>query len=287
MALNLNQARSFLQGFEFSKLFIEELGWSQPTTRQSVQMNCKEESFTRRQIAQLAGVVVFEVTGETGQMPDSKTRAALHKEISTLHHENLIIFLDQKRTQSLWYWVKRDQNHSIPREHLYVRGQPGDLFLGKLNDMVVDMSALDEHGDINVLEVASRLKKALDIERVTKKFYTEFDSQRLEFIELIQGIDDEHDRHWYASVLLNRLMFIYFLQRKGFIDNGDMNYLQKHLEKAKPAVRILYYSEFLRLLFFEGFAKPENNRTIGARKLLGNVRYLNGGLFLPTPGRIE
>jgi hypothetical protein len=281
MALNLNQARNFLQGFEFSKLFIEELGWSQPTTRQSVHMNCKEKSFTRRQIAQLAGVAVFEVTGETGQMPDSKTRAALHKEISTLHHENLIIFLDQQRTQSLWYWVKRDQNRSIPREHLYVRGQPGDLFLGKLNDMVVDMSELDEHGDINVLEVAGRLKKALDIERVTKKFYTEFDSQRLEFIELIQGIADEHDRHWYASVLLNRLMFIYFLQRKGFIDNGDMNYLQKHLDESKTRGQDRYYSEFLRLLFFEGFAKPEDKRTEDTRELLGNVRYLNGGLFLP------
>jgi hypothetical protein len=281
MALNLNQARSFLQGFEFSKLFIEELGWSQPTTRQSVQMNCKEESFTRRQIAQLAGVVVFEVSAETGNIPDSKTRAALHKDISTLHHENLIIFLDQKRTQSLWYWVKRDQNHSIPREHLYVRGQPGDLFLGKLNDMVVDMSALDEHGDINVLEVAGRLKKALDIERVTKKFYTEFDSQRLEFIELIQGIDDEHDRHWYASVLLNRLMFIYFLQRKRLIDNGDMHYLQKHLDESKTRGQDRYYSEFLRLLFFEGFAKPEDKRTDEAKMLLGNVRYLNGGLFLP------
>jgi Alw26I/Eco31I/Esp3I family type II restriction m6 adenine DNA methyltransferase len=281
MALNLNQARSFLQGFEFSKLFIEELGWSQPTTRQSVQMNCKEESFTRRQIAQLAGVVVFEVGTQSGHIPDSKTRAALHKDISTLHHENLIIFLDQQRTQSLWYWVKRDPNRSVPREHLYVRGQPGDLFLGKLNDMVVDMSALDEHGDINVLEVAGRLKKALDIELVTKKFYIEFDSQRLEFIELIQGIDDEHDRRWYASVLLNRLMFIYFLQRKGFIDNGDMNYLQKHLDESKTRGQDRYYSEFLRLLFFEGFAKPEDKRTEESKKLLGNVRYLNGGLFLP------
>lgn len=280
MALNLNQARGFLQSFEFSQLFIEELGWSQPTTRQSLQMNYKEESFTLRQIAQLAGVVVFEVTGETGIMPDSKTRAALHKDISTLHHENLIIFLDQKRTQSLWYWVKRDQNHSIPREHLYVRGQPGDLFLGKLNDMVVDMSELDQHGDINVLEVAGRLKKALDIEWVTKKFYTEFDAQRLEFIELIQGIDDEHDRRWYASVLLNRLMFIYFLQRKGFIDNGDMNYLQKHLEESKTRGQDRFYNEFLKLLFFEGFAKPQDKRTEEAKKLLGNVRYLNGGLFL-------
>ena len=148
MTLNLNQARNCLQGFDFSRLFIEELGWSQPTSRQATLMNCHEESFTRRQVAQLAGVVVFEVSAQNGQIPDAKTRAALHKEISTLHHENLLIFLDQQRTQSLWYWVKREPNRAIPREHLYVRGQPGDLFLGKLNAMVVDMSEFDERGDL-------------------------------------------------------------------------------------------------------------------------------------------
>ncbi len=281
MALNLNQARNYLQGFDFSRLFIEELGWSQPTSRQALPMNYHEESFTRCQVAQLAGVVVFEVSAQNGQIPDSITRAALHKEISTLHHENLLIFLDRQRTQSLWYWVKREPNRAIPREHLYVRGQPGDLFLSKLNGMVVDMSEFDEHGDISVLEVAGRLKKALDVERVTKKFYTEFDNQRLEFNDLIQGIDDEHDRRWYASALLNRLMFIYFLQRKGFVDNGNMDYLQKHLEASQARGKDRYYSEFLQLLFFEGFAKPEEKRSAEAKKLLGMVRYLNGGLFLP------
>ena len=145
MALNLNQARNCLQSFEFSKLFIEELGWSQPTSRQATSMTCKDLPFIRKQVAQLAGVVVFEVSARNGQIPDAKTRAALHKEISSLHHENLLIFLDERRTQSLWYWVKREPNRAIPREHLYVRGQPGDLFLGKLNAMVVDISELDEH----------------------------------------------------------------------------------------------------------------------------------------------
>lgn len=281
MALNLNRARNSLQEFEFSRLFIEELGWSQPSSKRPIAFNYHEEPFTRRQIAQLAGVVVFEVSNQNGQIPDAKTRAALHKEITAIHHENLVIFIDQNRTQSLWYWVKRESKRIIPREHLYVRGQPGDLFLSKLSAMVVDISELDDHGDISVLEVADRLKKALDVERVTKKFYAEFHAQHLEFINLIQGIDDEHDRRWYASVLLNRLMFIYFLQRKGFIDNGKMDYLQHHLAASQARGKDRYYSEFLTLLFFEGFAKPEGKRSEEAKRLLGQVRYLNGGLFLP------
>jgi hypothetical protein len=50
------------------------------------------------------------------------------------------------------------------------------------------------------------------------------------FCSLFKGIDNEVDRRWYTSVILNRLMFVYFLQRKGFIDNKDLDYLQNKLE---------------------------------------------------------
>lgn len=37
----------------------------------------------------------------------------------------------------------------------------------------------------------------------------------------------------------------------------------------------------LKVLFFEGFAKPEDQRSAEARNLLGSIKYLNGGLLLP------
>ena len=40
------------------------------------------------------------------------------------------------------------------------------------------------------------------------------------------------------------------------------------------------YSEFLEALFFEGFARPEHERSAEAKRLLGPIPYLNGGLFL-------
>ena len=215
MAINFTGLRDRLQQFDFHHLFVEELGWSQPTSRQPIPMTVKGVSCVRRQISQLAGVTVFEVTADDGKIPDAKTRAAIHKEISGLHHENLLIFLDTERTQSLWYWVKRLDGKNLPRDHFYIKGQPGDLFLSKLGGIVFGISEFDESGNVSVLEVAQRLRKALDIERVTKKFYGEFYDEHIRFIELIQGIPDDKQRRWYASVLLNRLMFIYFLQRQG------------------------------------------------------------------------
>lgn len=280
--LNIPRTRDLLQEFDFKSLFIDELGWSQPADRKAVKWSHEGIEYERRQIAQLSGVVVFEVTTSDGQIPNAKSRAAIHKEVSQLHHENLLIFLDAQRIQSLWYWVKREDKKMFPRDHLYVKGQPGDLFLSKLKAMVVDISELDETGNLPVIEVANRLKNALDIERVTKRFYKEFYQHHIAFLELIEGIDDERQRRWYASILLNRLMFIYFLQRKGFIDNDNQNYLQKKLKESElNDGRNQYYNKFLKALFFEGFAKPEDQRSEEARQLLGNIKYLNGGLFLP------
>jgi len=328
MPLNFTRLRDRLQQFDFHHLFVEELGWSHPTSRQPVPMTVKGASCVRRQISQLAGVTVFEITADDGRIPDAKTRAAIHKEISGLHHENLLIFLDKERTQSLWYWVKRQDGKNLPRDHYYIKGQPGDLFLSKLGGIVFDISEFDESGNVSVLEVAERLRKALDVEKVTKKFYGEFQEEHIRFIELIQGIPDDKQRRWYASVLLNRLMFIYFLQRKGFIDNGDLDYLQNKLAAVSAVASVSdrraeivasvsdrreeivasvsdrraeivapvsdrrrrsetaatndrFYRDFLCPLFFEGFAKPEDQRSPETRKLLGSIKYLNGGLFLP------
>ncbi len=280
--LNVERTRDLLQHFDFKMLFIEELGWSQPTGIQSVMLTHDGVIYERRKIAQLSGVVVFEIQTTNGSMPDAKARAALHKDISQHHHENLLIFIDNKRTQSLWYWVKRDGTKTFPREHLYVQGQPGDLFLSKLGAMVVDISELDAIGTLPVTEVATRLKKALDIERVTKKFFRDFDKERLDFLNLIDGIQDDRLRRWYASVLLNRLMFIYFLQKKGFLDGGNQDYLLEKLAASKATSgEDTFFSVFLNALFFEGFAKPEHERSPQAKKLLGAIKYLNGGLFLP------
>ena len=135
--------------------------------------------------------------------------------------------------------------------------------------MVFDISRFEE-GDIPIVEVAESMQRALDTERVTKKFYGEFDNQRTDFANLIVGIDDPKKRMWYASILLNRLMFIYFLQRKFLLDNGDDWYLQRKLEACREKFgKDNYYEKLLVPLFFEGFAKPRDQRGLEAWELLG------------------
>ena len=280
MPLDTTSARTNLNEFDFKTLFIEELGWSKPAIRETVAFECLDATFTRREIAELAGVVVFEVTAADGLIPNADTCKAIHKEISVLFHENLLIFLDGARTQSLWYWVKREGTKLLPRQHSYFKGQPGDLFLSKISAMFVDMADLDDDGGLGVAQAAKRLQDALDVEKTTKKFFKEFQDEHAHFLKLIGGIDDDRDRRWYASVLLNRLMFIYFLQRKGFLDDGNYHYLQDKLALYDGGDEGRYYSEFLTTLFFQGFAVPADRRDADTNALLGRIVYLNGGLFL-------
>ena len=286
-SLNVKSTRQRLQDFKFHELFIEELGWSQPAKTRVEHFDLSGLRFSRAQIAHLGGVAVFEVTSTNGVIPPSQIRKEIQKDITGSYHENLLIFIDQRRTQSLWYWIKREQGKQYVREHYYFRGQPGDLFLSKLSSMVVDIGDLDENGNIHVTEAVDRLKKALDVERVIKRFYREYTAQRLAFTDLITGIKDEREQRWYASIILNRLMFIYFLQGKGFLDkrsgadHGDFFYLQNKLVECREKYgKDKFFSVFLQALFFEGFAKPENNRADKVKQLLGNIKYLNGGLFL-------
>lgn len=282
MALDLVRSRERIQQFEFHRLFIEELGWSHPKPAAPAAGSVLGRRYTRKPIAQLAGVVVFELTTDEGAVPDAKHRAAIHANVSGLVHENLLIFVDHDRTQSLWLWMKRDGAKAYPRDHLYARGQPGDLFLSKLAALVVDLADFEKHDcEIPVAEVAGRLKRALDVERITKRFFEDFDRERLAFTGLIEGIPNERERQWYASALVNRLMFIWFLQRKQFLDRGDVEYLPKKLAASRARGRDRFYRDFLRVLFFEGFAKPAASRSPSANTLLGSIRYLNGGLFLP------
>jgi hypothetical protein len=274
------QIATRLEEFDFDGLF-NQLGWLSPIDRLPRAIEVDGTEFLRKQVAHLSGVVVFEITSPDGKIPDRNTRRRVHTVISKLVHENVLIFVDTDRTQSLWLWVKREKGKTELREHDYFRGQPVDLMLSKLVRINFELTDFDDEGNPPpIVEVARRLQHSLDIEKVTKKFYGEFQTQHIEFLKHIHGISDERDKRWYASVILNRLMFVYFLQRKSFVDNDD-EYLQKKLARSKSKGKDLYFKDFLWKLFFVGFAKPAEDRDAEERQLLGDVPYLNGGLFLP------
>ena len=73
-------------------------------------------------------------------------------------------------------------------------------------------------------------------QRVTKKFYARFKSECKELSKFIEGITDEEEKQRRASVLLIRLMFVYFVQSKGLPDS-DINILFSRFDMENPLAK--------------------------------------------------
>ena len=277
MQINLRETRQYLKESEFETLFIEELGWDYHRI-QPLNITVDETEYQLTAIAEKRGMAVFECSQTTTEdyIPDYPTRRKIQKEVAKSFHENLIIYTDVEKNTQIWQWVRRE--HGKPtacREHRYHTTQPGDLLIQKLETIAF---SFEEEGQLTLFDVTSRVRSSFDIERVTKKFYDHFKREHTAFLKFLNGIPDEEMQRWYASVMLNRLMFIYFVQKKRFLDN-DPDYLCTKLAQGQEQETDQYYKKFLCPLFFEGFAKPEAERSREVKRLLGKIPYLNGGIF--------
>jgi len=281
MSIDTKRVRECLSRFDFNSLFVEELGWNickNPPTNIEVDANF----FKLTPFAEKGGMVIY--LGESiedGNIPPSNMRRIIETKITKQTHEHMVIFVDKERAKSVWQWVRRQRGkQTASREHTYTKGQPGDSLLQKLAGIAFSIDDLDEEGRVVITEVTGRVAKAFDIEKVTRRFYDEFKVEHSTFSKFLKGVEGQDDLAWYTSVMLDRLMFIYFIQKKGFLD-GDIDYLANKLRESKARGANQFYRKFLVRLFFEGFAKEEKDRSPEVNQLLGKVPYLNGGLFLP------
>ncbi len=270
------EIRDYLKESEFEDLFTQALGWEEYRTR-PLRIVVDETVYQLSTVAQKRGVAIFHCPTTTeGHIPERKIREKIHREVSKSLHENLIIYTDAEKTEQKWQWASRHPNNTIKRHEIsYNIRQSGELLIQKLRTIAFSFG---EEEQTSLVDVIQRLEAAFDVEKVTKKFYVHFKKEHDAFLEFLTGIPDEDMQKWYVSVMLNRLMFIYFIQKKGFLNNNQ-EYLENKLVEMKEIGTDKYYKEFLCPLFFEGFSKPENDRDDDMQDLFGTVPYLNGGIF--------
>ncbi len=277
MPINVTRARQFLKDFDFRTLFIEELGWDRYQAPLKVMVGT--QSYTLIAIAHKRGMVAYQCTASTrGPMPEYAERRKIENQVAKSALEHFIIFTDAAKTTQIWQWVKREPSKPVAcREHSYQTSQPGDALIQKLQAVAF---SLDEEDSLSLPDVTGRARAGFDVERVTKRFFDQFQQEHVAFLKFIAGIAESGDHEWYASVMLNRLMFVYFMQKKGFLD-GDLNYLRNRLARCRKEKGndkfYSFYRYFLLRLFHEGLGGRKRDTEL--EKLIGRVPYLNGGIF--------
>ncbi len=134
------------------------------------------------------------------------------------------------------------------------------------------------------------LENAFNVEKVTEEF---FDAYRYALKEIIVKSLNQYDapyekKYSFAQQLLSRILFIYFLQRKGWLKwkdyQQDRDYLKNLWLKYKDKYKNNnFYSVWLKSLFFGAFNKKNhlihNDLPDDIKESYSIMPYLNGGLF--------
>jgi hypothetical protein len=158
--------------------------------------------------------------------------------------------------------------------HLWV--EPGRVRASDL-DALAEMTARDGEAG---LALALRQARALDRMRVTDLFFRDFRRHRDIVARAFLGVPEAADRErvQLSLLLLCRLTFLCFLQRRGTLGRDD-RYLVR-LTWREPPPRFSIFRSWLQPLFFESLNRLPEQRSAAGRAL-GDVPYLNGGLFEP------
>ncbi len=274
--MNRINFNNYIQKNDFVS-FFNELGWNHVAKSDKINpINIDQLNFDIIPVADKQGfkaLVCF-----TDEFPQQSVRKKLDLQLRKYFHYYILIFVKQHSDHQLWMIpVKTIEKRDLVTLE-YASADKADFLFSKLPDFSF---SLEE--DTNIIDVTARVHKAFEVnsEKITKDFYTGFRKQHNSFVSFVQGIPDDADRKWFSSVMLNRLMFCYFIQKKGFL-NFDPDYLRHKLQwtKLQQGVNQFYgtfYKAFLTHLFFGGLNAPHHDADF--QNVFGRIPYLNGGLF--------
>lgn len=269
---------NLLQRNAFGELF-RRMGWDNPTQRQPVDVT--ESALRPAQVADKRGVTAWRVDCPNG-LPNRAEQHRVVRQLKRHSRDQLVVFVTTDT--HLWQWPEQRASGVGYRlvDHEYPAHAPTDAVLQRLAQASF---AVDEEDRLTSSAVLNRVRRSFNADKVTKSFYREFQKHHKNFTTQVEGVPADADRRWYASVLLNRLMFIYFIQHKRFLDN-DTSYLRNRLTMVREHYGAdqfyVFYKQFLLPLFHEGLGSPDPSYAdADIETIIGVVPYVNGGIFEP------
>ncbi len=135
---------------------------------------------------------------------------------------------------------------------------------------------------------------AWSVEALTKEFFREISDRFYDTVDVVRHkFQSEDAARLVVQTLFNRLLFLRFVEEKGWLDyNGEVHYLQALWQASQQDKNPLWPTRLCAL--FDALNLPTSDQVHSvARPLIGNVHYLNGGLFeekldptLPFPSKV-
>jgi hypothetical protein len=268
------QFADYITRSQLKELFIE-MGWNNDSTPYVVSVG--QTDYTMQAVAQKEGFRI--VVCRLAHIPEYPIRRSIERSLIQYAFHHLLIFVDAQNNQRWMIQQRHDDKPVRVVEIPWYHGQDVEALYQHARGLFF---TLTEEGNITIVDVIARVagEFAANGEKVTKRFYERFTREHTQFKVAIHNIGDAQDVDWYASLMLNRLMFCYFIQKKRFLDDNP-NYLGDKLKdstnKRGNDKFYSFYRNFLLVLFHDGLGGRQSREQVNAE--LGRIPYLNGGLF--------
>jgi hypothetical protein len=267
-----NQYLTFAQFAEF----FNELGWDRAGNQTDTLITIDDIDYEFKAVSQKRGFIVY--VAQVDVIPQNALCRKIDIKLRRYSNDYILIFTKPGSEHHLWITpVKTVEKRDLVTIE-YQNPAQAEFLFSKLSDISFDMDEV-----VTIVDVTTRIHKAFEVNatKITKDFYSGFKQQHKSFANFIQGINVEGDKQWYASVMLNRLMFCYFIQKKGFL-NFDEHYLRNKLkwtqeQQGENQFFSGFYKGFLLMLFRGGLNTPTHNTDF--ERIYGRIPYLNGGMF--------
>ena len=200
------------------------------------------------------------------------------------------LFVFSNKSRSHWHFLNVKYDDSPQKRKLFRRIAVGEG--EKLRTATERISQLDLEqvsSNPDPIYIQTLHDKAFDVEAVTQEFFKEYRKTFSKVEGLIQGIGNDENKRLFTQKLFNRLMFISFIEKKGWLKfQGTTDYLSALWDDYQNDNNISdknFYRDRLSHLFFSGLNNPQEQDIAGInnggflKHLIGTVPYLNGGLF--------
>lgn len=274
--MNRTSFNAYIDRGDFTNMFVE-MGWNHPDTSPLDELEIDERAYSFKPVADKCGFHIY--CCEVEAIPTQGICKKIDTHLRKYGYDYICIFREKDSTHDLWMVpVKNNEKRELVKTE-YDCGAQAHFLHSKIADFTF---ALTDH--VLITDVKNKVQAAflMNSEKVTKAFYSQFRTEHNSFATFITGLENDTQREWYTSVMLNRLMFCYFIQKKGFLDN-DTNYLSNKLDWVKEqhtggTFYSSFYKGFLCALFHDGLNNPQHD-TEAFKAIYGRIPYLNGGMF--------
>ena len=203
------------------------------------------------------------------------------------HPYALFVFSNKLRSQ--WHFINVKYDNTLEKRKLFRRITVGEGEQLRTATERISLLDLEKHSHASVLDIQTLHDEAFDVEKVTQEFFKEYRKTFEKVERLIDWNTEKERKRLFTQKLFNRLMFIGFIQKKGWLKfQGSIDYLSALWEaylKDDSTSNKNFYKDRLSHLFFLGLNNPQeydiasiNNGGL-LKDLIGHVPYLNGGLF--------